>query len=212
MNPPTTRSQFNLAQIQARRGDTKTAVATLTAVLAMDPHMAVAWAARAALMFRAGDYMLAALDFSGALNVLRDADFIDYAPLGLDTLISKAELHYNRAICFSAMGRYQIAMDDASKAKSMKYDEGAHSRMNELIDELETREEKGKQVKRRGPVGFMLFSPGGRPGMSTVTSDAPRAAPKMVRGPPRAGGGMMGMGGMPMPGLGQAGLKKTGKR
>ena len=80
--------------------------------------------------------------------------------------------------------------------------------MQELIDELETREEKGKQIKRRGPVGFMLFSPGGRPGMmGGPASDAPRAAPKMVRGPPRGMGGPMGM-----PALGQAGLRKTGKR
>ena len=124
------RSLFNLAQIEARRGLTQAAVATLTAVLEKDAHMTVAWVLRAVLMFRAGDYMLAALDFGGALAEMRGADYVDYAPLGLDTLVSKAELHYNRALCYSAMGKYQIAMDDASKAKSMKYDEGAHSRMN----------------------------------------------------------------------------------
>ncbi|KAJ3146820.1 hypothetical protein HDU86_008378 [Geranomyces michiganensis] len=111
------RIHFNSGMIYTQLDDYGSAAACYTDALAADPYLAAAYFQRAYCSFMTERYADAEDDYTRALRLLRDNDYIDYTQLGLKYRLYRCEIHYNRAMCAHSLGDSVACTQDVAYAQ-----------------------------------------------------------------------------------------------
>ncbi|KAJ3020799.1 hypothetical protein HKX48_000180 [Thoreauomyces humboldtii] len=98
------RIHFNSGMIYTQLNDHDAASICYANALDADPYLAVAFFQRAYCAFMVEDYENAESDYTNALLLLRNNDYIDYTQMGLKYRLYRSEIHFNRAMCAHSLG------------------------------------------------------------------------------------------------------------
>lgn len=107
---------FNIGIIYQDQDDHDNALRYFNACVKKDGYLVVALQQRAFSYFAIGDFNSAKQDFTLVLTLLTRNASIDYAGLGLDYIVHRAEIFYNRAICNHELGHKTDFLNDMSQA------------------------------------------------------------------------------------------------
>ncbi|KAJ3048990.1 hypothetical protein HK097_010003 [Rhizophlyctis rosea] len=105
--------QFNLGQIDLFQNQVDEAVEHFRRAVALDPFMAVAFFQLGYAMFLLGRAEDAVGMYGKCLELLNENTYIDYSQLALPFTLHRAELLYNRAVC------YHLSYDFTSCARDL---------------------------------------------------------------------------------------------
>jgi len=155
---------FNLAQCYVLLKNWGQAIFNLNQAINLNSGMAIAYFVRGCIYYKRKDYLLAILDYSDVLQLLRGRNYINYRPLGLNYVISRGEVYYNRCLSFAAFGINERALEDIQLAMRHRYDHSNHFIMTKLRNELAQESGEGAQnfLLPHGlrQVGLIMFAPG----------------------------------------------------
>ncbi|KAJ3154048.1 hypothetical protein HDU89_008917 [Geranomyces variabilis] len=111
------RIHFNSGMIYTQLDDYGSASACYSDSLTADPYLAAAYFQRAYCSFMTERYADAEDDYTRALRLLRDNDYIDYTQLGLKYRLYRCEIHFNRAMCAHSLGDSVACTQDVAYAQ-----------------------------------------------------------------------------------------------
>mmetsp|Transcript_11346 Transcript_11346/g.46075 ORF Transcript_11346/g.46075 Transcript_11346/m.46075 type:complete len:462 (+) Transcript_11346:192-1577(+) len=117
----TSRVSFNQGVVCFLTGHIQHAVFFFSQAVTLDRHLAAAHFMRGVSFYRARDYLQAFMDFSTTLDILKPNEYIDYVPLGLEFVLWKGEVLYNRSLAFAGMKMFDRALHDIQQSKKISH-------------------------------------------------------------------------------------------
>ncbi|KAJ5070613.1 sh3 domain-containing protein c23a1.17 [Anaeramoeba ignava] len=111
---------FNIAICYISLQETRNAIFYLTEAIHSDKYFAVAYLLRGNTYFKCQDYFQAVIDYSTTITLIRDNDYIDYQPMGINYIMYRSELYFNRGFSFHKLGLTPKAIDDLTFANRIK--------------------------------------------------------------------------------------------
>ncbi|KAJ3438663.1 sh3 domain-containing protein c23a1.17 [Anaeramoeba flamelloides] len=148
---------FNIALIHIQQEEHRSAIFYLNEAIKSDKYFALGFFMRGNVYTWCSDNIQAVVDHTTSLRLLRINNYIDYRPLGIDFVLHKAEVLFNRAYALMKLNLFEQSLADLAMSNRFKYSKKKFGVVNNLIthirklqkEEKEREEElKKKQVEQ----------------------------------------------------------------